>query len=63
MVLPLHPRTRHAASRMGVELDGLNVIIDPVGYLDMAKLLHHAAEVFTDSGGLKRKPISIACRA
>ena len=54
VVLPLHPRTRHAASRMGVGLDGLNVI-DPVGYLDMAKLLHHAAEVYTDSGGLQKE--------
>ncbi len=39
---------------MGVGLDGLKVI-DPVGYLDMAKLLHHAAEVYTDSGGLQKE--------
>ena len=50
VVLPLHPRTRQAASRMGVALDGLRVV-EPVGYLDMAMLLHHAAEVYTDSGG------------
>jgi UDP-GlcNAc3NAcA epimerase len=54
LVLPLHPRTRHAVSRMGVGLDGLQVI-DPVGYLDMAKLLHHAVEVYTDSGGLQKE--------
>ena len=54
VVLPLHPRTRHAVSRMGVDLDGLQVI-DPVGYLDMAKLLHHAVEVYTDSGGLQKE--------
>ena len=54
MVLPLHPRTRQAASRMGVSLDGL-LIIDPVGYFDMAKLLHHATEVYTDSGGLQKE--------
>ena len=54
VVLPLHPRTRHAASRMGVGLDGLKVI-DPVGYLDMAKLLHHAVQVYTDSGGLQKE--------
>lgn len=52
VVLPLHPRTRGAAARLGVSLEGLRVI-NPVGYLDMAKLLHHAAEVYTDSGGLQ----------
>jgi UDP-GlcNAc3NAcA epimerase len=54
MVLPLHPRTRHAAARAGVSLEGLR-IIEPVGYLDMAKLLHHATEVYTDSGGLQKE--------
>jgi UDP-GlcNAc3NAcA epimerase len=39
---------------MGVGLDGLRVI-DPVGYIDMAKLLHHAVEVYTDSGGLQKE--------
>ena len=54
VILPLHPRTRAAVSRMGLALDGLRVI-DPVGYLDMAKLLHHAVEVYTDSGGLQKE--------
>ena len=47
---------------MGVALDGLGVV-DPVGYLDMTKLLHHAAGVYTDSGGFRRKLISIGCHA
>ncbi|MGX1106023.1 MULTISPECIES: non-hydrolyzing UDP-N-acetylglucosamine 2-epimerase [Bradyrhizobium] len=54
VVLPLHPRTRQAALRMGVALDGLK-IIDPVGYFDMAKLLHNAVEVYTDSGGVQKE--------
>jgi UDP-GlcNAc3NAcA epimerase len=54
VVLPLHPRTQQAVSRMGMGLDGLRVI-GPVGYLDMAKLLHHAVEVYTDSGGLQKE--------
>lgn len=54
VVLPLHPRTRQAASRMGVGLDGLK-IIDPVGYFEMAKLLRNAVEVYTDSGGLQKE--------
>ena len=47
-------RTRQAAERMGVSLDGLKVI-GPVGYLDMAQLLGGAAAVFTDSGGLQKE--------
>ena len=34
--------------------DGLRVV-NPVGYLDMAKLLNGACEVFTDSGGLQKE--------
>lgn len=54
VVLPLHPRTRQAAQRNGVSLEGLTVI-GPVGYLDMAQLLAGAAAVFTDSGGLQKE--------
>lgn len=54
VVLPLHPRTRQAAARLGVSLEGLH-IIEPVGYLDMAKLLRHATEVYTDSGGVQKE--------
>lgn len=38
VVLPLHPRTRQYAERVGVGLEGL-MVIEPVGYIDMAKLL------------------------
>jgi len=54
IVLPLHPRTRQTAQRMGLTFDGLKVV-DPVGYIDMAKLLHGSCEVFTDSGGLQKE--------
>lgn len=54
IILPLHPRTRGAAQRFGVSLDGLT-IIDPVGYLDMAQLLGHCALVMTDSGGVQKE--------
>ncbi|WP_309142556.1 UDP-N-acetylglucosamine 2-epimerase, partial [Bradyrhizobium sp. sGM-13] len=37
-----------------MNLDHLK-IIEPVGYLDMAKLLHHAVEVYTDSGGVQKE--------
>jgi len=54
IVLPLHPRTREAAARFGVDLSSLRVI-DPVGYLDMTALLSHCRQVLTDSGGLQKE--------
>ena len=53
-VLPLHPRTRKAADRWGLDLSGLTVI-GPVGYFDMARLLDSCALVLTDSGGLQKE--------
>ena len=54
VVLPLHPRTRLAFVRTGLVLDGVRVI-DPVGYLDMTRLLADCVEVYTDSGGLQKE--------
>jgi UDP-GlcNAc3NAcA epimerase len=56
VVLPLHPRTRQAAAAHGVALarPGL-VVVEPLGYLDFSCLLHHAAEVLTDSGGIQKE--------
>lgn len=56
IVFPIHPRTTAALRRAGVEAErsGL-IVIDPVGYLDMCRLLHHAAIVLTDSGGVQKE--------
>jgi UDP-GlcNAc3NAcA epimerase len=54
VVLPLHPRTREAAQRQGVAFDGLTVT-EPLGFLDMHRLLANAAGVFTDSGGVQKE--------
>jgi UDP-GlcNAc3NAcA epimerase len=54
VVLPLHPRTRGALARHGVEAGRIR-IIDPVGYVDMARLLDGCALVMTDSGGLQKE--------
>lgn len=54
VVLPLHPRTRQAAARFGVDMSGLRVI-EPVGPLDMQRLLAGCALVLTDSGGLQKE--------
>ena len=54
VVLPLHPRTEQAARRLGIDLGSL-IVIAPVGYLDMTKLLGSASEVYTNSGGLQKE--------
>jgi UDP-GlcNAc3NAcA epimerase len=54
VVLPLHPRTRAAAAGAGLALDGL-LATEPLGFLDMHRLLAGAAAVFTDSGGLQKE--------
>jgi UDP-GlcNAc3NAcA epimerase len=52
IVFPVHPRTRKLLD--GTARKGL-MLIDPVGYLDMHRLLSGAAQVFTDSGGLQKE--------
>jgi UDP-GlcNAc3NAcA epimerase len=54
LVLPIHPRTRGALARIDLSLEGI-LVIDPVGYLDMARLLADCVEVYTDSGGVQKE--------
>jgi UDP-GlcNAc3NAcA epimerase len=54
VVLPLHPRTRERIATAGLGLAGLRVC-EPLGYLDMHRLLQSAVAVFTDSGGLQKE--------
>ncbi|WP_290977474.1 non-hydrolyzing UDP-N-acetylglucosamine 2-epimerase [Ferrovibrio sp.] len=54
IILPLHPRTVAAAQRFGISMSGLQVI-EPLGYLDMARLLDDCVIVYTDSGGLQKE--------
>ena len=54
VVLPIHPRTRAAAIRDGIDLSSL-VVINPVGYLDMTALLAGCRRTLTDSGGLQKE--------
>jgi UDP-N-acetylglucosamine 2-epimerase len=52
--LPLHPRTRDAVARHGLNLGSIR-IVDPVSYLDMIALLNGCSGVLTDSGGLQKE--------
>ncbi len=54
VVLPLHPRTRQVFERLRIETEGF-LVIDPVGYFDMHRLLAGAAQVLSDSGGVQKE--------
>lgn len=54
VIMPVHPRTRKLFTSRGIVPTGL-MLIDPIGYLDMAWLVNQSAGVFTDSGGLQKE--------
>lgn len=54
VIMPTHPRTRKLMAEIGLSPAGVR-LIEPVGYLDMTRLVHHARAVFTDSGGLQKE--------
>src|SRR5947207_3078036 len=54
IVLPLHPRTRQRLTQLQLELGPIRAC-EPLGYLDMHRLLRSAAAVYTDSGGLQKE--------
>ena len=57
VVLPLHPRTRArlSAARDSPTLTGGLRLIEPLGYLDMVRLVSSCQRVLTDSGGLQKE--------
>lgn len=55
VVLPLHPRTRHALANRLTDYEDNLTIIEPVGYLDMIRLEQSAKLIATDSGGIQKE--------
>jgi UDP-N-acetylglucosamine 2-epimerase (non-hydrolysing) len=59
IVFPIHPRTRNAIARTGLDgrLEGMQnlQLIDPLGYIDFMKLISDAAVMLTDSGGVQEE--------
>jgi UDP-GlcNAc3NAcA epimerase len=66
VVLALHPRTRARLEAEGL-LDGLDArgirATDPLGYLDITRLVRASRAVITDSGGLQKEAFlaSVPC--
>lgn len=63
VLLPLHPRTRHAIADAGITLPPNLRAIDPVGYIEMLSLERYAKAILTDSGGVTREAyfLSVPC--
>jgi len=56
ILFPIHPRTRNRLEEQNLSLDeSIIKIIEPVGYIEMLKLLRHAKIVLTDSGGVQKE--------
>ncbi len=57
VVLPLHPRTRHALDKSGLLDQVLQqlTILEPLGFLDMLQLEKQAQLIVTDSGGVQKE--------
>jgi len=53
VVWPVHPRVRSLIDSFDID-PGVS-LIDPVGYLDMVRLLSECSVVMTDSGGLQKE--------
>lgn len=59
VILPIHPRTRKRIMELGRDLpqfaNGNLRFIEPLGYLDMVRLMQSARMILTDSGGLQKE--------
>ena len=60
LVMPLHPRTLRRIDEFGLREDldamaGRAVVTEPIGYLDMLRLVKSARMVITDSGGIQEE--------
>lgn len=56
LLMPLHPRTKSALEKAGIALATERLrLIEPLGYLDMFRLISSAAVILTDSGGVQRE--------
>ena len=57
VVFPVHPRTKKCLEEYGMwnRLPTNIIITDPLGYLDMLKLMRYASKILTDFGGVQKE--------
>ena len=54
IILPIHPRTRKKLKEYNITVRNIT-FLEPVGYLEMIRLLDNCKLVVTDSGGLQKE--------
>jgi UDP-GlcNAc3NAcA epimerase len=59
IVFPIHPRTRQALARLGLEVGAQVRLLEPVSYYDMMVLEENARLIATDSGGVQREAYNL----
>ena len=61
LIFPVHPRTSARLAAMGrtPSNDSPLLMVPPLGYLEMAGLMKHAAVVLTDSGGMQEETTAL----
>lgn len=67
VIFPIHPRTRAIITKLTPNLfdklrDNEVKLVEPLGYLDMLKLVKNAKLIITDSGGLQKEAYFAATR-
>lgn len=55
VIFPVHPRTRKYLEEYKLNISGNVRLIEPLGYLDMLKLMAGAMKIMTDSGGIQKE--------
>ncbi len=56
VVFPIHPRTKKSLEMFGVRLNRNKIhTMEPVGYLEMLRLMNGACLIVTDSGGIQEE--------
>ena len=57
VVFPVHPRTRKCLGEYGLftKMPENVRVVEPLGYLDMLRLMAHAEKILTDSGGVQKE--------
>jgi UDP-N-acetylglucosamine 2-epimerase len=55
IIFPVHPRTRKVMESIKYSPPSHVCLIEPVGYLDMIRLMQSARVILTDSGGIQKE--------
>jgi UDP-GlcNAc3NAcA epimerase len=55
ILFPVHPRTRKVIISQGLNVPSNIMMIEPVGYIEMAALEKNARMIMTDSGGVQKE--------